>query len=104
VPPDGRRADRPNFGAVSNARVRDLTPDQPVDFLKEARCVKRFQPEEPPPVITPVTCPFCGAGTIKAASEKVDASSYWRCVACGEMWNLNRMQTAPARWNTWNRR
>jgi hypothetical protein len=66
--------------------------------------VKAARQEPPPPPVTPVTCPFCGAGTIKAASEKVDASSYWRCVACGEMWNLNRMQTAPVRRSAWDRR
>ena len=66
--------------------------------------VKAFRQEQPLPPATPVTCPFCGAGTIKAASEKVDASSYWRCVACGEMWNLNRMQVAPVRRSSWDRR
>jgi RNA polymerase-binding transcription factor DksA len=31
---------------------------------------------------------------VTAASEKVDASTYWRCEACGEMWNLARLQAA----------
>jgi len=67
--------------------------------------VKTLRPETPAAVIAPTSCPFCGAATIKAASQKVDASTYWRCVACGEMWNLNRMQTAPARWRqSWDRR
>ena len=47
----------------------------------------------------PTSCPFCGSAKITTTSEKVDASSYWRCTACGEMWNLGRLQPA----NRYNR-
>ena len=45
---------------------------------------------------TPVTaaaCPFCRSPKVKTktAAGKVDADSYWRCEACGEMWNAGRL-------------
>ena len=51
-------------------------------------------PQEAPVSVTPTACPFCRSPQIKEASEKVDASTYWRCEACGEMWNLARLQSA----------
>ena len=44
----------------------------------------------PPPA--PTSCPYCRSPRIVTTGEKVDASSYWRCQACGEMWNLGRSQ------------
>jgi hypothetical protein len=51
-------------------------------------------PEEPS---APTACPFCHSPKITTASEKVDPSAYWRCEACGEMWNLARLQTSAPR-------
>ena len=42
----------------------------------------------------PAPCPFCGSSKVMTASEKVDASTYWRCEACGQMWNLGRLKTS----------
>ena len=42
----------------------------------------------------PAVCPFCASSKIKTASEKVDASNYWRCEACGQMWNVGRLQSS----------
>jgi formate dehydrogenase maturation protein FdhE len=55
----------------------------------------REQPEkssvrEPPPT----SCPFCGSTKVTAAGEKVDASTYWRCAVCGDMWNVSRLRGA----------
>ncbi len=41
---------------------------------------------------------------IRAASEKVDSSAYWRCEACGQMWNVGRLKASHrpqfgGRWN-----
>ena len=47
---------------------------------------------EAPPT-APTACPFCRATTIRSPGEKVDLDAYWRCEACGEMWNLSRMQS-----------
>lgn len=41
----------------------------------------------------PASCPFCRSTEIAAATEKVDASTYWRCKACGEMWNVARLHS-----------
>jgi transposase-like protein len=45
---------------------------------------------EPP--AAPTACPFCRSSRIITASEKVDASTYWRCESCGELWNLGRVR------------
>lgn len=47
------------------------------------------EPESEPP---PTTCPFCRSPKIGTASERVDASTYWRCEACGDMWNIARLR------------
>jgi len=39
---------------------------------------------------SPTACPFCRSVKISIPSEKVDASTYWRCEACGQMWNVSR--------------
>jgi transposase-like protein len=44
--------------------------------------------------LTPVVCPFCGSSKVTTASEKVDASTYWRCQTCGDMWNVGRLLTS----------
>jgi hypothetical protein len=38
----------------------------------------------------PTVCPFCRSARISIPNEKVSASTYWRCDACGQMWNVNR--------------
>ena len=56
-------------------------------------------PREPDVPCVPTACPFCRSPQITTASEKVDASAYWRCEACGEMWNLGRLRTSANRYN-----
>jgi transposase-like protein len=53
--------------------------------------------EESAPPIKPTTCPFCRSSQIAAANEKTDASTYWRCKSCGEMWNLGRLKGSANR-------
>jgi ribosomal protein L37AE/L43A len=48
----------------------------------------------PMPPTAPTACPFCQARSITSASEKIDASTYWRCETCGQMWNVGRLQTS----------
>lgn len=48
------------------------------------------------PADVPAKCPACGARDIVTASKVIDASTYWRCGACGEVWNVAR-QRAGAR-------
>ncbi len=57
----------------------------------------RTATQEPEPHPKPTSCPFCGSSRIKTTSEKTDASSYWRCEGCGDMWNVDRLKALPSR-------
>jgi transposase-like protein len=46
--------------------------------------------QEAPP--TPTACPFCRSPKIMTTSTKADASAYWRCEACGQVWNVGRLR------------
>lgn len=42
-------------------------------------------------VTAPLTCPTCkSADVTTTAGKAVTPDSYWRCMACGEMWNHAR--------------
>jgi ribosomal protein L37AE/L43A len=47
----------------------------------------RSQPAEPPPA--PSQCPRCGSSDVMT-TKAITAESYWRCVSCGEIWNVSR--------------
>ena len=40
----------------------------------------------PPPV-----CPFCQRGPVTTTSKQQNEATYWRCHACGQIWNPGRM-------------
>jgi transposase-like protein len=40
----------------------------------------------------PALCPFCRSNDISTTSKKPNTASYWRCGACGEIWNAERLQ------------
>ena len=48
-------------------------------------------PREPAVSNAQTECPFCRSPRIITVGAKIDASSYWRCEACGEVWNLARL-------------
>jgi transposase-like protein len=48
------------------------------------------KPDMPPPS----SCPACRSADIATASKHADASAYWRCSACGEVWNVDRQRTS----------
>jgi len=48
--------------------------------------------QEAPP--DPTACPFCRSPKIMTTSTKADSSSYWRCEACGQVWNVGRLRPA----------
>jgi len=50
---------------------------------------------ERPDVIAPVFCPFCRSKDLKTAAKIINESTYWRCIACGEIWNPGRLRPAP---------
>ena len=49
----------------------------------------------------PGSCPTCRSSSIVTTAKIPDADSYWRCTACGEVWNNTRRTTrqpAPRVW------
>jgi hypothetical protein len=42
--------------------------------------------------VVPEACPFCTSRDIKTTSKDVTVSTYWRCMACGQIWNTGRLQ------------
>jgi ribosomal protein L37AE/L43A len=42
--------------------------------------------------IAPKACPFCRSPDVKTTSKEVNVSTYWRCTACGQIWNGGRLQ------------
>lgn len=43
-------------------------------------------------IAPPDACPFCKSRDIATVSKAVDASTYWRCTPCGQIWNPSRLQ------------
>lgn len=37
-------------------------------------------------------CPACQSQNLVTADKKIDAHTYWRCKACGEVWNAQRLE------------
>jgi hypothetical protein len=46
-----------------------------------------------PRITAPTSCPFCRALDPKTTSKTLDESTYWRCLACGEIWNPGRLKS-----------
>jgi ribosomal protein L37AE/L43A len=42
---------------------------------------------------TPATCPACSSASITTTAKNPSSNSYWRCTACGEIWNASRRHT-----------
>lgn len=40
----------------------------------------------------PAKCPSCNSRDIVTTSKVIDASAYWRCESCGEVWNMARQR------------
>lgn len=54
------------------------------------------------PVERPSHCPSCRSSDVQTTSKLVNAESYWRCCACGEVWNVGRFR-AGIRANSYQR-
>jgi transposase-like protein len=50
------------------------------------------QPQPGEATTAPEACPFCKSRDIATTSKAVDASTYWRCTKCGQIWNAFRLQ------------
>ena len=52
----------------------------------------------------PEACPFCQSKAVGTLAKVITDSTYWRCQACGEMWNPQRLERTtlpPRRGSTW---
>jgi transposase-like protein len=47
-----------------------------------------------PDATRPKQCPSCRSQDLTTTGKVVNADSYWRCCACGEVWNVGRQRTA----------
>jgi transposase-like protein len=43
------------------------------------------------PTVAPKACPFCASLNVTTTSKAVTLSTYWRCTACGQIWNASRL-------------
>lgn len=44
------------------------------------------------PTVAPKACPFCTSLNVTTTSKAVTLSTYWRCTACGQIWNVSRLR------------
>jgi transposase-like protein len=51
------------------------------------------QPEPNVVAQPPVRCPGCGGRELTTTDKAIDRNTYWRCLSCGEVWNLDRRDT-----------
>lgn len=52
--------------------------------------------------VLPSACPTCKSAAITTMAKVPNPQSYWRCEACGDVWNGARAQhVAQARVNRW---
>ena len=52
-------------------------------------------------VAPPTLCPACRSSSIVTTEKVPNASSYWRCTSCGEMWNVSRSRKQPYGGRQW---
>ena len=56
-----------------------------------------YQPDKQSPVVAPAFCPECKSDDLSTTSKTIDEATYWRCHACGEVWNASRRRD-PEPW------
>lgn len=47
----------------------------------------------------PDRCPACRSDDLTTTSKVQNEEAYWRCLACGEVWNIGRLK-AGSRYNS----
>lgn len=50
---------------------------------------------------SPPACPACRSSSVTTTAKNPDASTYWRCERCGEIWNVGRHHDGPRRAPAW---
>ena len=58
-------------------------------------------PQSPDAVERPACCPSCRSVAISTTARNPDEHAYWRCGACGEVWNAARRTAARTSTNPW---
>ena len=58
------------------------------------RAEETASPSRPADSDTPTRCPSCRSSDLVTTSKVVSADAYWRCCACGEVWNATRLRAA----------
>jgi transposase-like protein len=59
--------------------------------------MRKATPEEVVAIPPVPMCPACRASNVTTTSKTVSAETYWRCVSCGEVWNVARRETSNSR-------
>jgi transposase-like protein len=49
----------------------------------------------------PTSCPFCRSAQVSTTSKTISATTYWRCVTCGQIWNPARLLAQRPKYNRW---
>ena len=52
----------------------------------------RDEVKDAPPA-PPTNCPSCRGRNLTTTAKAIDKNTYWRCLGCGEVWNLARRQS-----------
>ena len=55
-----------------------------------------------PRIEAPATCPACGSSNLAPEVRGVSAESYSRCIACGEIWHVDRRGRDMPRTRGWS--
>jgi transposase-like protein len=50
-----------------------------------------------PPVALPA-CPFCQSKQVSTTDKTTGPDAYWRCHACGQIWNPSRLTSFNQGW------
>ena len=58
-------------------------------------------PSIPSAHVARASCPKCRSIDIVTKEKKPAADAYWRCTACGEMWNASRKTREREGGNRW---
>ncbi|MFN2444581.1 MAG: hypothetical protein ABR606_03190 [Vicinamibacterales bacterium] len=66
--------------------------DQAVRFPARGGSAVVTDPNAGLPAVT--ICPFCASDRVTTTGKTLSASTYWRCHACAEIWNPDRMVDA----------
>lgn len=51
--------------------------------------------------LAPTVCPACASTDLTTAAKVIDASTYWRCSRCGEVWNVARRDAGRRAFRRW---